>query len=161
MTGLALRQELALVRPVVGTAPELLRRMAGVAQVAGYVHPGFADAVVERETRFPTGLPTPVPAAIPHTDPGFVARPGLVAALLGEPVGFGEMASSDRVVPARLVVMLLVDDPEQQVATLGAVIAVLQDPGLAGRLGAVRTPADLVAALAAPEHAEGVPQGVV
>jgi PTS system galactitol-specific IIA component len=158
VSGLALRPELALVRPAVSTAPELLRQMAAAAQQEGYVHPGFADAVVDREARFPTGLPTSVPAAIPHTDPGFVVRPGLVAALLRAPVEFVEMASVDRVVAVQLVVMLLVDDPEEQVHVLGTVLATLQDPGLADRLAAVRTPAELVAALAAPETAETMHQ---
>jgi PTS system galactitol-specific IIA component len=158
VSGLALRRELSLVRPEVSTATELLRQMAAVAEREGYVHPGFADAVVDREARFPTGLPTPVPAAIPHTDPDFVVRPGLVAALLHPPVEFVEMASVDRVVNVRLAIMLLVEDPQEQVHVLGAVVATLQDPGLVDRLAAVGNPAELVAALAAPETAKTVPQ---
>ncbi len=141
------REDLALVAPAARTAEELLRRMAAAAHGAGLVGEGFADAVVAREAGFPTGLPTPVPAAIPHTDAEHVREPGLVVALLAEPVGFTEMATTDRTVPARLVVMLLVADPEAQVQTLTSVIGLLQDPGLARRLAGVRTPAELVRAV--------------
>jgi PTS system galactitol-specific IIA component len=138
---------LTLLHPQVTDAPALLRTMAGRARDAGLVGEGFADAVVAREEQFPTGLPTPVPAAIPHTDPVHVRRPGRVVALLRDPVDFVEMGSTDRYVSVRLVVMLLVDDPQAQVEVLGATIAALQDPGLAARLDGVRGPDDLAAAL--------------
>ncbi|GHE12262.1 PTS sugar transporter subunit IIA [Klenkia taihuensis] len=142
-----LTEDLALVHPEVTGTEDLLRLMAEQARRAGRVHDTFADAVVARERRFPTGLPTPVPAAIPHTDAGHVAEAGVVVALLARPVEFTEMGSADRTVPAELAVMLLVKDPEEQVTALGEVIAVLQDPALAERLAGVRDPADLVAAL--------------
>ncbi len=142
-----LTEDLALVHPDVTGTEDLLRLMAEQARRAGRVHDTFADAVVAREQRFPTGLPTPVPAAIPHTDAGHVAEPGVVVALLARPVEFTEMGSTDRVVPAELAVMLLVTDPQEQVTALGEVIAVLQDPELARRLAGVQHPADLVAAL--------------
>jgi PTS system galactitol-specific IIA component len=142
-----LTEDLALVHPAASTAADLLRLMAERAHRSGRVHATFADAVVARESRFPTGLPTAVPSAIPHTDAGHVVESGLVVALLAEPVGFVEMGSTDREVSARLVVMLLVQDPEQQVTALGEVIAALQDPALADRLAAVEAPEDLVRAL--------------
>ncbi|KQS68583.1 PTS sugar transporter subunit IIA [Modestobacter sp. Leaf380] len=149
-----LTDDLVLVHPAVSDRAALLRLMAEHAHRAGRVHDTFADAVVEREGRFPTGLPTAVPSAIPHTDAGHVVSAGAVVALLAEPVTFVEMGSSDREVAARLVVMLLVQDPDQQVTALGEVIAALQDPALADRLATVEHPGDLVRALR-PEGAVG------
>ncbi len=142
-----LTEDLALVNPDASDSTALLRLMAEQAHRAGRVHDSFADAVVEREGRFPTGLPTAVPSAIPHTDAGHVVESGIVVALLEGPVDFVEMGSSDRSIAARLVVMLLVKDPDQQVTAIGEVLAVLQDPALADRLASVAGPADLVRAL--------------
>jgi PTS system galactitol-specific IIA component len=139
--------DLTLVRPDVSDSTSLLRLMAEQAHRAGLVRDTFADAVVEREARFPTGLPTAVPAAIPHTDATHVVGAGLVVALLADPVEFVEMGSTDRTVRATLVVMLLVQDPAEQVTALGEVIAMLQDPGLADRLAGLTVPEDVVRAL--------------
>lgn len=134
---------LCLVRPQVRDAESLLRLMAATAEAEGYVLPSFADAVVAREASFPTGLPTPVPAAIPHSDPQHVIRPGLAVALLDPPVDFVEMASDDTVLACRLAVMLLVTTPEAQVEVLGQVIGVLQRADAVEQLEGATGPADL------------------
>ena len=42
----------------------------------GYIAEGWLDAVHTREGAYPTGLAMPAAnIAIPHTDPGFVAKP--------------------------------------------------------------------------------------
>lgn len=137
--------QLCMVRPQAVDGPSLLRLMAGVAREHGWVTDGFAEALVGREREFPTGLPTPVPVAIPHADPVHVLRPGLAVALLDPPVAFGQMGSDEEVVDCRLAVMLLVTDPSEQVAVLNRLVTALQDPTLESRLSTVSSPQDLAA----------------
>lgn len=131
------------VRPSAGEAQSLLRLMAEQAVEQGYARPSFPDAVVAREKEFPTGLPTPVPVAIPHSDPEHVLRPGLAVAYLDPPVEFVEMASDGTTLPCRLAVMLLVTSPPEQVEVLNRVVGVFQDPTWPERLGVPADAADL------------------
>jgi PTS system galactitol-specific IIA component len=121
-------EELCLLRPEATTSEALLEIMGERAVEAGFASPSFTTALIEREGQYPTGLPLPVPAAIPHTDPQHVLRSGLAVALVDPPIRFGEMGTADGTVDCRLVVMLLVGSPQQQVAVLGRVIKGLQQP---------------------------------
>lgn len=122
-----------------------LRLLATAAVEQGYAHESFVDAVLEREATFPTGLPLPVPVAIPHADARHIVKPGLAALVPQAPLRFGEMGSKTRTVDARFVLMLLVDDPGQQVTLLGRLIAALRRPDLGEvLLDGVEEPAELV-----------------
>ncbi len=135
---------LSFVRPPVGDVDEALRLLAGAAVEQGYAHDTLPDALADREQKFPTGLPTPLPCAIPHADAKHVRRPGIGLLAAADPLRFGEMGTPDRHVDARLVVLLLVDDPSQQVALLGRVVKALQRPDLEEVLFAgLETPDDL------------------
>jgi PTS system galactitol-specific IIA component len=153
-TGLEVVAGLSLVRPQVTDAQGVLRLVAQHAQAAGYVRPSFAGALVDREVAYPTGLPTPVPVAIPHADPEHVLRPALAAVLLDPAVPFGEMGSTDRTVDVRLAVVLMVTDPAGQTALLGRLITALRRPDLADLLVGVQDPralADVVGGLLADD----------
>ncbi len=140
--------ELCVVHGRASTAEGVLRELSELALSHGFVRDGHADALVEREAAYPTGLPMPVPVAIPHTDAGWVLRPALAAYVPLQPVQFGEMGSSDRTVSARLVLMLAVDDPAAQVPLLGRVLTGLRSPDLEERvLAGVTDPGDLAARL--------------
>lgn len=146
MTGPALLPGAAWVFHTPANAEELLLQMSSRLEDSGAVRESFPDAVVARERRFPTGLPTPVPSAIPHTDPEHVRRPGIAVALLGGPVDFAEMGGSGRTVPARMVCMLCIDDAANQVEALQTVLSRLQDGQRCERLLAdgLSTPNEVV-----------------
>lgn len=154
VTDMRVQPELCLVRPTATTSTDLLRQIAALAVDAGYAEPTFGQALVDREASFPTGLPTPTPIAIPHTDVQHVRRPALAAALLEQPVEFGEMGGTpDKVVPTRLVIALLVTDPTAQVPLLGQVLQAAQTDAWPDWDG-VTTPDDLAAAV---NRAMGIP----
>ncbi len=142
-TSLQVAGELCLVRPDARSAQELLGQLGDRAVASGHVATTFPAAVVAREQRYPTGLPLPTPAAIPHTDPEHVLRPALAVALLDPPVTFGEMGSADRTVDCSLAVMLMVASPQDQVDVLGRVIGALQRPDWPELLGAASDGDDL------------------
>lgn len=111
------------------TDQEVLGALADRLLDAGHVFDTFKAAVQARERRYPTGLPTVVPAAIPHTDADHVLHAGLAVATLARPVAFGEMGgSAEARVETRLVIMLVLKDAHSQIAALQHLVARLQDP---------------------------------
>jgi PTS system galactitol-specific IIA component len=140
--------ELCLIRPPARTARELLALMAQRAVAAGYAATTFEQALLAREATFPTGLPTPVPVAIPHTDVQHVIRPALAAALLDPPIPFGEMGGSpDSMIDVRVVIVLLVTEPSAQVTLLGQLVSVVQRPDLAEGLSEINDAGTLATVL--------------
>lgn len=111
-------------------ASAAIRLLAERAVAEGVAHPSYVEAVLSREEDYPTGLPLPVPAAIPHVGAEHVLRPALGALVPRTPLVFGEMGSRDRTVEVRLVLMLFVTDPKAQVPLLGQVIGILRAPDL-------------------------------
>lgn len=135
------------VRPACTNAVEVLDHVSATALEQGRVRESFAGALRDRELSHPTGLPTPMPVAIPHADPEHVLRPGLAAVLLDPPVPFGEMGGSGETVDVRLVVVLLVTDPASQVGLLAGLIRALRRPDLAELLAHVHDPTALADAV--------------
>ncbi len=111
-----------------GDRDQVLTALAQRVVESGHALPSLAAAVLAREQAYPTGLPMPVPAAIPHTDAQHVLHPGLAVASLAEPVEFGLMGGSpNESLAVRLVVLLCVTDPAVQVGGLQQVLARLGD----------------------------------
>lgn len=122
-------------------AGPVLRALAGHLRGAGAVTATFADALVAREEAYPTGLPLPLPVAIPHTEPEHVLRGGVAVATLVHPARFGEMGASGRTLPVRLVVAILVTDVHAHVGDLAVLLERLRDTGaVAGLLDAPDDP---------------------
>lgn len=71
----------------------------------GYAKNGFTTAILEREKKFPTGLDTPVPIAIPHLDTSFTLKSGFAFATLEKPVLFSQMGEPNKKVEVRIVLM--------------------------------------------------------
>ncbi len=75
------------------TPDELFARLEGELAPRGYIASGWLDAVCTRENAYPTGLAMPAAnIAIPHTDPGFVAKPYIAVVKPAAPVTFNAMA---------------------------------------------------------------------
>ncbi|HEY3338158.1 MAG TPA: PTS sugar transporter subunit IIA [Propionicimonas sp.] len=127
VAGLELLSGCALHRVAARDREHLLRMMAAAVVDNGHGKPSLVDALVERERRFPTGLPTPVPSAIPHTDAIHVLHSGLAVATLAEPVTFAQMGGSGEELLARIVVMLCITHPGEQVGALQLVLGRLSD----------------------------------
>lgn len=130
MTGPALEAGLCVLDSDVTDAEAAIRLLAERAVAQGFARESYVDAVLAREEEHPTGLPLPVPVAIPHVGAEHVVAPALGALVPRTPLVFGEMGSRDRTVEARLVLMLFVDDPQAQVPLLGRLIGVLRAPDL-------------------------------
>ncbi|NUF49635.1 PTS sugar transporter subunit IIA [Gilliamella sp. ESL0250] len=73
----------------------------------GYVNHSFLDAIKQRESSFPTALPTePYVVAMPHTDVEHVIRPFIFFTRAKETIPWREMANNDHVLKANFVFLL-------------------------------------------------------
>lgn len=124
---------------------EVIRLLAGRLERLGYVKPSFAEAVVERERKLPTGLPLgrQVNVAVPHTDPVHVLKPGVALATLAAPVDFANMEDAGEAVPVGVVFMLALNHKDRQIEMLQAVMAAIQAPETVERLIAAGSVAEI------------------
>lgn len=141
---IALDQDLVAVGLEAATAEEAIRSLADRLARRGFVAAGYADAVVEREREFPTGLPTALPVALPHTEAFLCRRSALTVGVLKGPVAFGEMGAPERTVEARVVFLLALANPKDQVRWLQRFMRGLRDTALLEKLAAAASPGQAV-----------------
>lgn len=110
------------------TADEAIQILSKKLLEHGFVKPSFIKAVLAREMEYPTGLPTNPPVALPHTDPEHCLKSGIAVGVLSQPVTFGEMGRSSAFVDVRVVFVLSVVDPTQQVNVLSKLLDAFQTP---------------------------------
>ncbi|TRZ56558.1 MAG: PTS sugar transporter subunit IIA [Streptomycetaceae bacterium] len=106
---------------------QALEKIAQWGDGAGLFKSTWLKAAIKRESEFPTGLPTLIPVAIPHTDSVHVNADGVGFFKLNNPIEFGEMGSLDEKVQVKMILPLLITNPAEQVDLLMAVIGALQD----------------------------------
>jgi PTS system galactitol-specific IIA component len=133
------------------TALDALQQIGNIGLNEGLVMASWPDAVLAREKEFPTGLPTPIAVAIPHTDSVHVSADGIGFFRLSHPVSFGEMGSTEQFIDVQIVIPLLITDHEKQVDLLMTVIAAVQDEEFVAKLN-IAADIDAVAKLFASKN---------
>ena len=118
-------------------------------QSAGLVRDTYPHAVLEREKKHPTGLPDHVMAAIPHVSGEHVLKPGIAVACLRNPVTFYNIANPEEALSIRIVFMLAIKDPGEQLNTLRALTKTFQNVELMDRMRNAESKDALIAALEA------------
>ncbi len=130
------------------SAEGVISLLCGRLEAQGYTDAGYLQAVLEREKRFPTALPTlPYATAIPHADAAHVKETGVAVAILHTPVPFRAMDCPDQSLGVRAVLLLAVARPSRQMATLQWVCEMLNQQDAVGRLVEAHSPADAMAVL--------------
>jgi PTS system galactitol-specific IIA component len=111
------------------TQEDVIQALSQRLFAGGFVHPSYANAVLEREKVFPTGLPTqPLGIAIPHTDPEHVKAGAIAVGILTDPVLFREMGGTDEQwVDAFIVMALAIDEPSSVSTILRSLALAFQD----------------------------------
>ena len=110
------------------TPGEVFARLEGELAPRGYIVDGWLDAVRTREDAYPTGLAMPAAnIAIPHTDPGFVAKPYIAVVKPAASVTFNAMAGMGAPVSAQIVINLGIAEPGGQVEALQALMNIFMD----------------------------------
>ena len=109
------------------TWEEALKMTYNALHDAGYVKDTFYDACVAREKEYPTGLPTELNVAIPHTDAEHVNVPAICLLRLEKPVKFKNMGDPDEEVDAEFVFNMALQSNHDQLPLIQAIIKVAQD----------------------------------
>ncbi|MDW8318197.1 MAG: HPr family phosphocarrier protein [Anaerolineae bacterium] len=150
-----LNDSLILLDLPAADAGEAIRSLAALLYQEGYVKNSYAEAVLQREAIYPTGLATEIPVALPHTDVQHCLRPALAVARLSAPVAFGMMGDPTQQVHTQLLFMLSITDPKAQVQWLKRLIESFQVPGLLESLLAAKAPGEVVSLLRPHLEADG------
>ena len=111
------------------TWQEVLVELSEAAIEAGYAKPGYDQAIIERELKYPTGLHIPrIDVAIPHADAEWAIKPSVTIAILEKPVAFKPMDGAGGDVQAGLVFMLTIEEPKNHIDFLRAFSSVMGQP---------------------------------
>jgi PTS system galactitol-specific IIA component len=122
--------------------------LADMLYAHGAVKAEYGDKVCERESKYPTGLPTAgVYVAIPHADAEWVHHSAIAVATLAEPVTFYNMGDPAEKLPVEIVMMLAIADASKQVQMLQQVAQVLSDEPMLHALKDATAPSQVVQTL--------------
>jgi PTS system galactitol-specific IIA component len=144
--GLATRPSMIRAAATVASATQAIQLLATAAIDAGFATDEFRTAILAREASYPTGLPTPVPVAIPHVHEGCL-RSFLSCATLTAPVQFGSMEGDDEPLDVEIVFCFGITDPTQQARVLRQLAVLFQSADYLARLKAAETDEQLLAIL--------------
>ena len=126
-----LKKELVLVGMEAASAEEAMRALAKAMLAEGLVRESFVEAVLEREKTYPTGIPAKVfDIALPHTMAEHVIEPCLAVGVLKKPVEFRQMGTPDIILHPRVIFMLAISDPKEQLGQLKKIMKLLQNDDL-------------------------------
>jgi PTS system galactitol-specific IIA component len=126
------------------TSEEVITAGAELLSAVGAVKEDFADHVLAREQRFPTGiLVGKMGFALPHTEAEHVNFSQIAFLSLNEPVPFRYMADTKVTVPVTLVFVIAMKEPHEQVKTLSDLMKLLQDEQTVNELKSCSTVQDL------------------
>lgn len=129
------------------TWQQLLTKMADEAINKGWAKPGFTDTILERESKYATGLHASIDIAIPHADADWTNEPAMVTATLDTPVAFNPMGGQGDAVEAQFVFMLVIPDANAHIDFLQAIAGYIEDEELLGDLAESKDISKLVSYL--------------
>jgi len=127
------------------SANEALGLLAEYANNQSLVKPGFYQALIDREHEYPTGLHTSgIDVAIPHTDAEWTIKPALIIGILDNPVVFQPMGMEGSDVQAKIIFLIIISNPDDQIYLLKALGLILQDKEIMENLSGTTDLADFV-----------------
>lgn len=105
----------------------LLEMISKRMNLQGLVKEGFGEAVISREEKYPTGLPTVgLGVAMPHTDADHVIKESFSLSILPNPVVFREMGNPSQSVLVHIVFTLALKDNHTQLDMLHGIVSMIQ-----------------------------------
>ena len=111
---------------------------------------GYADAVVEREKEYPTGLPGKgINIAIPHTNNKLVNEPAVGVIIPKKAVTFSMMGMKENKLECEVILPLVVKDSHQQIGMLKKMMSIIQNGELLKRLRDSKDKTEILSLLSA------------
>lgn len=110
----------------------------------GYIHPGWLEAIQEREDQFPTGLAFPtVSVALPHVDPEFIIKPYIAIIVPKDAIEFLSMDGEGRKVLAHYIFNLGVCKDVSQVQVLAKLMDFFMNAEAVAVMKKMESPSEL------------------
>lgn len=99
---------------------------------SGVCKPDFVEAILKRESEFPTGLETEsgIGVALPHADAQYVNDDSVLVAILSKELDFCSMAFPEQNVDVKVVIMLAISEPDGHLEILQKLSDLLCDSKL-------------------------------
>jgi len=127
--------DLIIVQLEAINSQEIIQALGNKLFTMGYVKGSYVPAVINREGRFPTGLPLgEINVAIPHTDVEHVNKPAIAVATLAHPVAFNNMGDPSETLDVSIVFLLAMKEPHAQVDLLQNLVETFQNAEILERL---------------------------
>lgn len=111
------------------TKESAITQLADLLYKNGYVRDTFTEAILARESEYPTGLPIPeMGVAIPHTDSKHVIKPAIAVGKLETPIDFCSMGGdADEFVSVGLILMLAIPNKDEVMDMLQKLMGIIRD----------------------------------
>ncbi|BAL81580.1 BglG family transcription antiterminator [Caldisericum exile] len=93
----------------------------------GYVKSGFVEAVLKREKKFPTGIESPIPFAIPHAESEYTQKSVIAIILLKKPISFNLASDKNKSILVPIVILPAISNNEEDGILLYKVIEKLNN----------------------------------
>ncbi len=154
--GLCIDEQIIVLNLKAVDSADVISQMGELVLKAGLVREGFIDAVVRREQKYPTALPTKIPVALCHTDAEYLLGSFIGVATLAEPVSFREMGNPAKSQPVEIVFLLGIAVKGEHMDVLKSVLKLIQDETVLRAIRAAERTADIqkiVAGYLMPESA--------
>ncbi|RIE16275.1 BglG family transcription antiterminator [Candidatus Cryosericum septentrionale] len=127
-------ERLIFLQISVNSSREVIKLLGNVLIKNGFAKDGLVEDILSREKKFPTGINTDIPIAIPHTSPEFTIKKGLAIATLKNPVKFREMGNPQKSLDVRIVITPVLTGKEEDGKEFYEVIQKLRDYKVANEL---------------------------
>lgn len=146
-----LREDLVFTQEHFESKEDAILFLAEQLEEKGYVDRTFANAVVEREEKYPTGLYLGrINVAIPHTNPNHVKQSGVAILTLDKPVIFNKMDEVSEEIKVHIIFLLAVVDPNEYLKFLSNLAGMFSKPGVISSIYEETDPAKIAARLMEP-----------
>jgi len=106
----------------------------------GCVTEDFIEAAVERERTFPTGLPTKIGVALPHTEAKYVLKESISIITLRNTIVFAGMGNPKESIPVQIIFLLAINNPEEQLKVLQTIITIIQNEKMLTKIKDAKEP---------------------
>ncbi|MDO4169542.1 MAG: PTS sugar transporter subunit IIA [Lachnospiraceae bacterium] len=106
---------------------EAIRLCGEAIENAGYADGSFMDACIDREKEYPTGLPTEIPVAIPHSKVESIKENCVCLLRLKEPVEFRRMDDDEKRIQTRIIFNLAIKGGDTHLEFLQTLMSSIMD----------------------------------
>ncbi len=141
--GLCIDEEIIVLNLKAADSAGVITQMGERVLEAGLVCENFIEAVIKREQKYPTALPTKIPVALCHTDAEYLLGSFIGVATLAEPVPFREMGNPTHMQPVEIVFLLGIAVKWEHMDVLKSVLKLIQDEAVLQLIRNAESPADI------------------